>query len=466
VKTRLLMLVLAVAAPGLAPAQSLPAWVVPVLRLVSETHVQPTTGIVLPGGERVLVSAGFAAPGDEIVVLDGGTDIVRNGRPAQLERAFPELGLEVLAVPGLARRGAPLAADVPAPDSAVRLEAFPPAEQIAEGQPPVDWRGRIGSPGQAGAAVFAAGPPRPNVTGPLLDNCDNLVGISLAEGVPSLEPAAGTAYRWRSELAILWETLQLPVTGTVCGAVTAEPPVAEPEPEPQPTPEPAPPPAEEPPAAEEAAAAEPPDALAAEEEDAAREPMPAELPPVEPADDPPVEATHRGPGWWWLVAAALLFAGGYGVHRLRRGPMSEAATGAETALVDDDARVAPAPGAGEPAADGAHDSWLVLRGRYADGRALEVRAAVSAAAVNLEIGRGGADLAIDSVAVSRRHARLNGTADTLTLTDLGSSNGSSIDGVPCLEGEVLYVEPGATVVLGDVRFTIAIEPGSDRGEAS
>ena len=79
---------------------------------------------------------------------------------------------------------------------------------------------------------------------------------------------------------------------------------------------------------------------------------------------------------------------------------------------------------------------------------------------SLEIGRGATDLAIDSPAVSRRHARLNGTAQALTITDLGSSNGTSINGVPCLEHEIMYLEPGDTVLLGDVRFTVELEPAA------
>ena len=91
--------------PGPASAQSavLPGWVVPVLRLVSATHVEPTTGVVISADGGVLVPADFAAPGDEIVVLDGGTDIIRYGRPARLERDFPGLGLELLRVEGLRR---------------------------------------------------------------------------------------------------------------------------------------------------------------------------------------------------------------------------------------------------------------------------------------------------------------------------------------------------------------------------
>ena len=100
----------------------------------------------------------------------------------------------------------------------------------------------------------------------------------------------------------------------------------------------------------------------------------------------------------------------------------------------------------------------------ADGRPFEATAPVSANAINVEIGRGDCELAINSASVSRRHARLNGTREMLTLTDLGSSNGTSINGVPCLEGEIMYVEPGDMVIMGDACFTLSIEAKPAGGE--
>ncbi|MFC1720034.1 hypothetical protein ACFL00_02695, partial [Pseudomonadota bacterium] len=67
------------------PPGSMPSWTVPVLRLVSATYVVPTTGIVISDNGLVLVPKDFAGADDEIIVLDGGTDIIRNGRPARIE---------------------------------------------------------------------------------------------------------------------------------------------------------------------------------------------------------------------------------------------------------------------------------------------------------------------------------------------------------------------------------------------
>jgi pSer/pThr/pTyr-binding forkhead associated (FHA) protein len=56
---------------------------------------------------------------------------------------------------------------------------------------------------------------------------------------------------------------------------------------------------------------------------------------------------------------------------------------------------------------------------------------------------------------------LNGTRELLTITDLGSSNGTSINGIPCLEGETMYIEPGDIIILGNARFSYAIIPAEE-----
>ena len=107
------------------------------------------------------------------------------------------------------------------------------------------------------------------------------------------------------------------------------------------------------------------------------------------------------------------------------------------------------------------DDHGVLR----DGTAFEDACAVSENAINVIIGRGDADLVIDSPAVSRRHVSLKGTFRELTVSDLGSSNGTSINGVPCLEGEIMFIEPGDVLVLGDARCSLEIRPATaDGGE--
>lgn len=445
---------------------ALPAWVVPVLRLVSATHVEPTTGVVLSADGLVLVPHEFAAAGDEIVVLDGGTDIIRNGRPARLERAFPELGLKVLAVDGLRRRAAPVAASPAADGETVSLTAFPPAEDIAEGAAPLRQPATVTVPAESGMPDIASDSNLPNVTGALLDHCGNLAGFSIAGGVQTLSPSPTTQYRWQAALLTVLAELGLPASGSHCVAEPAPPTQAE---------EPIQEPSGEHPAAAEILQ----EAIAETSPESVEEPPPEVVEEVvedvveqsaeasdQPADLAPPAETDTSP-WRRRAAAliaALLLAAGFAVHRRRRAdPQSGQPTEEEPGATGTaGGPMGAAESDGDERAGVTAGHRLVLRGQYADGRSLLVSATVSDRAVNLDIGRVSADLVIDSPAISRRHARLNGTAQALTLCDLGSSNGTSINGVPCMEGEIMYLEAGDEVILGDARFTVELEPAERR----
>lgn len=448
-----------------------PPYVVPVLRLVSKTHVEPTTGLVLSDSGLVLVPAGFASPDDEIIVLDGGTDIVSNGRKARIERNYPMDGLQVLNVYGLRRSPAPFAESGPSDGDPLRLAAFPPAEQIAEGAAPLDVPTTVTVFGESGKPAVSGDSPLPNVTGPLLDRCGNVVAFSTASGVQSMESSPGTRYRWRDTLLSIFERLGARPGPSAC---IAETPSAESEPQLEPET------GAEPEAPEEAngetAEISGPDApiepAAEEVADQAKEPEDQNppddelpeleiLPPIEDVQDEPSpvaddvpEQKPRG-AWPWLLLGAALLVAGLLVHgwRRRMSRSDEPDASASQATADE---ASTERGASGPASS--TDSRLLLEGRLADGRPLSLSCPVNRDAINVVIGRGQADLRIESAAVSRRHAALNGTADALTLTDLGSSNGTTVNGVPCMEGEILYVEPGDTLVLGDARFMLELAP--------
>jgi len=436
---------------------SVPPYVVPVLRLVSKTHVEPTTGIVLSDSGLVLVAEGFASAGDEIVVLDGGTDIVANGRTASIEANFPMDGLQVLNVYGLRRNGAPFADSELEDGDEVRLTAFPPAEQIAEGAKPLEITTTVTVFGEGRNPAVSGETPLPNVTGPLLDSCGNVVAFSTARDVQSMETSPGTRYQWRSTLLGVMERLGIRPGPSACvEAAPATEVKAEEEPvlpaEEEVVPEPA---VEQP---------EPAPADEATEEEAIEEPEPEFqealeveiLPPIETIEEPleqQVPEEEPASGWVWLLIAALLIAAGFGLHRWRqvlgRQENEEDATPAPPPLdPEEEVPVFQAP---------PMDSLLVLNGRMGDGAEFEISCPVSSHAVNVVIGRGSTDLQIQSAAVSRQHAALNGTAGALTVTDLGSNNGTLINGVPCLEGEIMYVEAGDTLMLGDTRFTVELK---------
>lgn len=437
---------------------AVPEYVVPVLRLVSSTHVEPTTGLVLSSSGLVLVPAGFASQGDEIVVLDGGTDIVSNGRKARIERNFPMDGLQVLEVYGLQRQPAPFANGEPGDGDAVRLNAFPPAERIAEGAPPLDNEATLTVFGRNPRPAVSGGTPLPNVTGPLLDSCGNVVAFSIANGVQTMETSPGTRYQWRETILGIIEALGLEPGPTACIEIATidEPEVlVENEPAKQPLSDETPAPAEE--ADSETAETEP--TTDQTESEGAEESLPDVLPPMEEPGQAGETIVESEPdsssgGWAWLIAALVLIAAGIGLHRYRGKPQER----------NDEAGPALSPppiteSGGEP--QSSLDSVMILRGHYSDGREFEVSCPVSRDAVNVVIGRGGADLRIESPAISRRHASLSGTGDGLTVTDLGSNNGTRINGVPCLEGEIMYVEPGDTLAMGDAWFTIEIVPAGD-----
>lgn len=452
------------------PPGSMPAWTVPVLRLVSATHVEPTTGIVLSDNGLVLVPGDFAGASDEIIVLDGGTDIIRNGRPARIERKFALEGLMVLSVQGLKRSGVTLAARPLEDGSEIELTAFPPAEQIALGEPPLRTPASVTVFSENGKPSITSETALPNVTGALVDSCGYLVGFSMADDVQTMETSPATRYQWRDSLLRLFNEMRITVRESECEAA------GEPE-------QPAEEPVAEVPAADEPAVDEPVAEDSAPEEEPIPVPVPEEEPEVEPPPEaeqeelprdilPPIESgqddarqndTDRGGrNWLWLLAALFLFGLGLLLHRIRRGQHDQAAGSSELQAAQPGPSLQPGDEESE-APLSRLDSLLLIQGVLADGTAFEDSCPVSANAINVTIGRSDADLVIESRAVSRQHARLNGNQAELTISDLGSSNGTSINGVPCLEGEIMFIEPGDTLILGDARCTIEIRPHQPAG---
>src|SRR5688500_16708886 len=73
----------------------------------------------------------------------------------------------------------------------------------------------------------------------------------------------------------------------------------------------------------------------------------------------------------------------------------------------------------------------------------------------LVIGRGEeCDLRLPHDSVSRRHAVLSGDDGTWCIEDLGSSNGTVVDGVALRKGAPQVVDAGKVVMLGDARLVL------------
>jgi pSer/pThr/pTyr-binding forkhead associated (FHA) protein len=80
--------------------------------------------------------------------------------------------------------------------------------------------------------------------------------------------------------------------------------------------------------------------------------------------------------------------------------------------------------------------------------------------VDAVIGRFDVDLVIEAVTVSRRHARLFGTLGRLQLMDLGSTNGTRVNGQPCAARVAVTVSPGDRLRFGDQEFVLQSVSGS------
>ncbi|GAA3397255.1 ABC transporter transmembrane domain-containing protein [Cryptosporangium minutisporangium] len=70
----------------------------------------------------------------------------------------------------------------------------------------------------------------------------------------------------------------------------------------------------------------------------------------------------------------------------------------------------------------------------------------------VEVGRDASGILLSDPETSRRHAALTSVEDFLTVRDLGSTNGTTVNGV-AIQAETL-LEPGDVVGLGDVRIAV------------
>lgn len=98
------------------------------------------------------------------------------------------------------------------------------------------------------------------------------------------------------------------------------------------------------------------------------------------------------------------------------------------------------------------------------GGATPPRFAIHGASVT--IGQGPRnEVVLDDETISTAHARLDRTGDEWRLTDLGSRNGTWIEGVRLTAGESAPLTDGALVVFGGVRLTFRVSAPIETGSA-
>jgi hypothetical protein len=470
------MLALAIAPPLLAQAPLPPPFVL-VLKRISETHVRPVTGIVIASDGRVLVPASFVSRGDEIVALDGGTDIVRHGRATRTLARSAEQGLALLAADGLARPAMVLSLDEPV-DETLRFAAFPPANDLAEGAPPLQETLRQSL--VDGEATISADTPPPNLDGALLDGCGYLAGLVLANGEPGLQRDAQPRVLLRPRLAEVLAELGVQPLARACRSALPAAATGEPHTAPDEDPGGAPlmlDPGTLLPATPDLAI----EGHAAGNEEALR--VEVESPPAtrpDPASDdapsgpaPPLQQPHQTaagaadlsagesasepptPTNWLLIlplAAAAGVAGWVAGRRHKphaKGPGDATASPSPTELAE---RGAPDGGGAGPERT---DLGFKVRLSFPDGRVEQGDLELAAGGSGLLLGRGQADLVVDHPSVGRLQARLKLIGGQPAMTDLGSGSGTWVAGAACLEGETFYLPDPAEIQLGRVLLELS-----------
>lgn len=466
--------------------------VVLVLKLVSKTHVKPTTGIVISDDGLVLVPAYLIKEPGEIVVLDDGVDIAINGRPAVIVDKPSAGGLALLQVEGLERPAIVLSANALDVNRQLHLETFPPASFMAKGVKPL-WV-PVSMVQQDAISRVSVSPetPLPFVTGPIIDECGYLAGLSLALGPQSLELDKFPVVVFTDELSQVFDVMKLDLTAANCGvsvdsdALTAS---------------------IEDTATEFAKTTSPQNTESASSEQQTeaedfREDKAADSAPSEDhkqlrqgssedllnSHKPGGVSVVKPPSIWrsippWLlllgiIGLALLLWKGLFLRRLS-GDSGRQANFADTGASNPSASEEPdtAPLATNSNTANAQlrsvpvkevetpdltalpagcDAVILIEGWIDADTPFKRYCAVNTGKIDIVIGRGQADINIEHPAISRKHARLVSEKELMTISDLGSSNGTYINSTPCLSGEIMFTESGDEIFLGQVRLLISV----------
>jgi len=445
---------------------------------------------VVSNDGQVLVPASFIAAGDEIVVLDGGTDIIRNGRPGNTVKRSLANGLAILQVDGLTRPGVTWSQGELLNGRNFHLTAFPPAEELAAGSEPLWVPVKLSRSSSTDEIIISADTPLPNTTGPIVDDCGYLVGLNLATGGQSLARDNSPVAIFGDDLSRVFDSMQISLQRGICQKsvpVEAKSDAAEthsltgPE--------------------ERAPQSNDTRAVASEDDLPVAEELPEELPGGLPtgagqavaAASPPVVAGSNSPSvvdmipaWLWILGATILIAllakliffSGLGKHEPQQTTRQSTAGNYPASEEPDTAPLDPGPDTSSRNAslkssdekempdvnalpDG-FDGIVVVEGQLGDDQDFKRFCVVNTQHIDIVIGRGDAEISIETSAISRNHVRLQNAGEALTISDLGSSNGTFIRSIPCLPTEIMFIAPDDEILLGDVRFHINVLRGGQK----
>jgi pSer/pThr/pTyr-binding forkhead associated (FHA) protein len=96
-------------------------------------------------------------------------------------------------------------------------------------------------------------------------------------------------------------------------------------------------------------------------------------------------------------------------------------------------------------------AFLVVLGEKGSGMAHPI-------AGSMTVGRGaGVDLSLADPEVSRRHASIRVDGTTVVVEDLGSANGTRVNGTPI--ETATRVEGGGVIELGSTKLEVRVETG-------
>ena len=471
--------------------KTLPPSVVLVLKLISSTHVKPTTGIVISASGLVIVPAEFVSAGDEIVVLDGGTDIARYGRPARTVGRSASEGIAVLFVEDLARSPVTLSSRTLRAGDQLHFAAFPSAEKIAAGDQPLGITVFLEQVDKSSGALLFDGAQLPNLSGAIFDDCGQLAAVNLPRGIASLEQEERPRTLPANDLRRILESMDLAagLAQGQCANQTKQNAESRQVPAEKPREADAPPPTE--PSEPDPVEADPkpiPAPVAVPEQIAPQPARPTGIAPGDLQQQTDAQKLNKGRRFTILITFAviavllmlMLFIKKTGKDDINRQNDHAAPVEPETEQLwprGEDQRqsgftvlardtLTGNTLTGAPPLPEGFDAMVLIEGRYRDGGDFICHRGVNPGNIRLDINLSdSAGLQIHDVgsgdvgsgqALFRLESKETDGVYRLTLSIPAGGTRVEISGIPCLPGECLHIEPLDEISLAKLRFSVRL----------